>query len=101
MTRQVSIAKGQDGLGRPIWTLTIPPAASEAEAFALAEAIRSVPSAVAFVPTNPDPFAASAIADEPPERMPYVVPPRDPMQDDDTGEEYTIPGCATGACGLD
>lgn len=26
---------------------------------------------------------------------------RDPLQEDDTGEPYPIPGCATGSCGLD
>lgn len=29
------------------------------------------------------------------------VLPRDPEQDDDTGEPYAIPGCANGACGVD
>jgi hypothetical protein len=37
-----------------------------------------------------------------PTREPYAGPlSRDPEQDDDTGEPFPVPGCATGVCGMD
>ena len=32
---------------------------------------------------------------------PGAVPRIDPEREDDTGEPYAIPGCATGSCGVD
>lgn len=88
-----------DGCGVTRWRL-VAYFDSSAKATAALAAIQALPADSAYTP-NPDPFAASPVADDPPERMPYVTPPRDPFQEDDTGEPYTIPGCATGACGMD
>ncbi len=88
-----------DGLGVTRWRICAV-VDSAAKAAAAAVALQELPEEAAYKP-HPDPFAASPVADDPPERMPIVTPPRDPMQDDDEGKEYTIPGCATGVCGLD
>lgn len=45
-------------------------------------------------------------AEEPPPAIdePLPIPEQpfpDPEQEDDTGEPYTVPGCATGVCGMD
>ena len=39
--------------------------------------------------------------DPPPPPPKTICAPRDVEREDDTGEEYIIPGCATGACGVD
>ena len=85
----VTLETLRDGLGAEVYRVSriFPNAASAMRAEALLKSV----TPEAFVPV-PAPA---------PEPEPQPFPLRDPLQDDDTGEPYVVPGCATGVCGMD